>query len=393
MKPIYFDNASTTFPKPQTVPDAMYRFMTQIGSNINRGCYQQAYDTEELVYQTRELLCRLFHGDDCKNVIFTKNVTESINILLKGFLKPGDHVIVSSMEHNAVMRPLTQLAKIGVTFSRAQCSEDGSLDPAGLTDLLTPRTRAVVMMHASNVCGTLLPIQETGAFCKEHGLTFFVDCAQTAGVYPIDMQEMNIDALAFTGHKGLLGPQGIGGFLIREELISQITPLISGGTGSISHTEEIPDFMPDRFEAGTMNLPGIIGLHAGLTWLMETGLDTVREHELKLTQQFLEGLQDLDPNEKLFRIVGCKNCSGRTGVVSIQPIVMDPADAAFQLDDTYNIMTRVGLHCAPSAHQTLGTFPTGTIRFSFGWWNTSEEVDLALTALHNILKGAKTHGI
>ena len=385
MERIYLDNASTTFPKPQVVPDAMYRFMTQVGSNINRGCYEQAYKTEELVYETRERLCRMFGGDDCRNVVFTRNITESMNVLLKGYFKSGDHIIVSSMEHNAVMRPLQQLTGHGITFTRVPCQPDGSLDAADLKSCLKPNTRAVVMTHASNVCGTLLPLREVGSFCRRHSLKFFVDSAQTAGVWPIDMEEMQIDALAFTGHKGLLGPQGIGGFLLKQDMVPLIEPLISGGTGSISHTEDIPKFMPDRFEAGTLNLPGIIGLHAGITWLENTGMDAIREHELSLTRRFLDGLAAIDPDSRRLRIAGRSDCTMRTGVVSIQTLAKDPAQIAFQLDDTYGIMTRVGLHCAPSAHQTLGTFPTGTIRFSFGWNNTEAEVDLALNALKEIL--------
>lgn len=386
MGSIYFDNASTTFPKPKAVPDAMYRYMTEVGSNINRGCYGRAYSVEETVYETRGLLCNLFGGRDSKNVVFTKNITESLNVLLKGFLKPGDHVITSSMEHNAVMRPLVQLGKQGISFSRAQCDQDGTLPVEALSGALRPNTRAVVMTHASNVCGTLLPIREVGAFCREHGLRFFVDCAQTGGVWPIDMAEMNIDALAFTGHKGLLGPQGIGGFILNNDLASQIEPLLSGGTGSISHTEEVPDFMPDRFEPGTMNLPGVVGLHAGLQWLSETGIEAIREHELRLTGQFLTGLHALDESGKLLRVVGKRGLEGRTGVVSLQALDQDISQVAFELDDTYGVMTRVGLHCAPSAHKSLGTYPTGTIRFSFGWWNRSDEVDAALRALSAILK-------
>lgn len=386
MEKIYFDNASTTFPKPEAVPAAMYRYMTQVGSNINRGCYEQAYETEELVYETRQMVCDLFEGQTCKNVIFTRNVTESLNILLKGFLKPGDHVITSSMEHNAVMRPLVQLEKHGIQFSRVPCREDGTLPAETLKDYLKPNTRAVVMTHASNVCGTLLLMGAVGAFCREHGLRFFVDTAQTGGVWPVAMSQMNIDALAFTGHKGLLGPQGIGGFLLKSDLVSRIEPLISGGTGSISHTEEVPDFMPDRFEPGTMNLPGIIGLNAGLRWLRETGIQAVREHELRLTGQFIAGLHDLDRNHELLRIVGKQDTTDRTGVVSFQTLHQDISQVAYELDDTYHIMTRVGLHCAPSAHKTLGTYPTGTIRFSFGWWNTEDEVERALNALRRIVE-------
>ena len=385
MKNLYLDNASTTFPKPESMAAAMYEYMTQAGTNINRGCYNDAYATEELVFETRQLLCDLFHGSNCQNVVFTKNVTESLNIILKGFLKPGDHILVSSMEHNAVMRPLVQLEKQGVTFTRIPCTMDGSLCPETLSSLIKAETKAILMTHGSNVCGTLLPLQEVGDFCREHGLRFFVDCAQTAGVLPIDMQEMHIDALAFTGHKGLLGPQGIGGFILDDALVSQIDPLLSGGTGSISHTEDIPEFMPDRFEPGTMNLPGIIGLHASLLWLNEIGIDTIYKHELTLTQHFIDGLQKLNNPTPIVRIIGKLSTEGRTGVVSIQTLDRDISEIACALDEEFHIMTRVGLHCAPSAHKTLQTYPTGTIRFSFGWWNTIDEVDAALEALRKLL--------
>ena len=381
MDAIYLDNASTTFPKPKAVPEAMYHYMTRSGSNIDRGCYDRAYAVEELVYETRQMLCSLFGGEDCRNVAFTKNVTESLNVILKGLLKPGDHVLVSSMEHNAVMRPLVQLEKQGISFSRIPCRRDGSLILEEMAPLVKKETRAVVMTHASNVCGTMMPYEQVGAFCRERGLLFIADTAQTAGVWPLDMEHMKIDALAFTGHKGLLGPQGIGGFLLSEKLLPQMESLIAGGTGSISHTEVMPDFMPDRFEAGTMNLPGIVGLHAGLGWIRETGMEQIRSHELALTRQFLEGLKSMDPYEKRLRVVGKKDTEGRTGVVSVQTVRRELAQTAYELDVQYGIMTRVGLHCAPSAHQTLGTFPTGTIRFSFGWWNTREEAALALQAL------------
>ena len=384
MKQIYLDNGSTTFPKPRAVAEAMYRYLTESGSNVGRGNYGRAYAVEEQVYETRELLCGLFHGGDCRNVIFTKNVTESLNVLLKGLLRPGDHVLVSSMEHNAVMRPLTQLTRQGVSFSRIPCAPDGSLLLDAMEGLLQENTRAVVMTHASNVCGTVLPIGEVGAFCRRRGLLFLVDGAQTAGVLPIDMETMHIDALAFTGHKGLLGPQGTGGFVLGERMVPQLEPLLSGGTGSLSHTEEVPAFLPDRFEPGTLNLPGILGLRAGLLWLKETGLDGILRHELNLTERFLCGLAPLEASGQV-RILGRRGREGRTGVVSLQTLTQDLAQAAFRLDRDYGIMTRVGLHCAPSAHRTLGTFPTGTIRFSFGWWNTEEDVAAALAALTEIL--------
>ena len=386
MEKIYLDNASTTFPKPEAVPQAVYEYMTNQGCNINRGCYDGAYDVEELVFETRQMLADLFHSGDCKNVVFTKNVTESLNVILKGFLKPGDQVLVSSMEHNAMMRPIRQLEKTGVEFDRIPCNNQGVLRLDALESLVRPNTKAIAMMHASNVCGSVLPIEAVGEFARKHGLKFIVDCAQTAGVMDIDMESMHIDALAFTGHKGLLGPQGIGGFILKEEMISLIDPLLSGGTGSISHTEEIPDFMPDRFEPGTMNLPGIIGLHAGLVWLKETGIHNVRAHELALTERFLKGLEPLE-EQGLIRIVGKRDCMDRTGVVSIQTLTKELSQAAFELDADFGIMTRVGLHCAPSAHMTLDTYPTGTIRFSFGWFNTAEEADAAIFALKEICNG------
>ncbi|MBR3973996.1 MAG: aminotransferase class V-fold PLP-dependent enzyme [Oscillospiraceae bacterium] len=386
MEKIYLDNASTTFPKPEAVPQAVYEYMTSQGCNINRGCYDGAYDVEELVFETRQMLADLFHGGDCKNVVFTKNVTESLNVILKGFLKPGDHVLVSSMEHNAMMRPIRQLEKAGVEFDRIPCDGQGNLKLDLLESLVKPNTKAIAIMHASNVCGTVLPIAEVGAFAHAHGLKFIVDCAQTAGVMDIDMEKMHIDALAFTGHKGLLGPQGIGGFILKEEMIPLIDPLLSGGTGSISHTEEIPDFMPDRFEPGTMNLPGIIGLHAGLEWLQETGIENIRAHELVLTERLLRNLEPLE-QQGLIKIIGRRDCCRRTGVVSIQTLTKELSQAAFELDANFGIMTRVGLHCAPSAHMTLGTYPTGTIRFSFGWFNTAEQADAAISALKEICNG------
>lgn len=384
MTKIYLDNAATTFPKPKAVADAVYEYMTSVGSNINRGTYETAYSLEATVYDTRQMLCDMFGGEDCKNVIFTKNITESLNFVLKGFLKPGDHVITSAVEHNAVMRPLVQLEKTGVEFSRVPCTIEGELIIGELENCIKPNTKAIVMTHASNVSGTILPLKEVGEFAAAHGLKFIVDCAQTAGVIPVNMQEMHIDALCFTGHKGLLGPQGIGGFILKEDMIPLIEPLISGGTGSISHTEEIPDFMPDRFESGTMNLPGIVGLHAGLSWINETGLDNIYAHEMKLTKRFLDGIAPLEEAGKL-RIAGKRSLEGRTGVISILTLSADPAEVAFALDYEYGIMTRVGLHCAPNTHKTLDTYPAGTVRFAVGYWNTEEDVDAAIKALNDLL--------
>lgn len=392
MEKIYFDNASTSFPKPRQVADAVYRYMTQLGCNVNRGCYSSAYSAEEMVYETRQQIAGLFGSRDSRCVIFTKNITESLNVLIKGFLHKNQHVLVSSMEHNAVMRPLQQLSEQGITFDRIPCSNEGELDISSIKYLIKSNTVAIIMIHASNVCGTVMPIAKAGAIAREYGLKFFVDTAQSAGILPIHMEEMNIHGLAFTGHKGLLAPQGIGGLVIRKDLSPDLTPLISGGTGSISHTEDIPDFLPDRFEAGTMNLPGIAGLHASLLWLKEQGrgdiqegIKKIRQHELLLTDVFLQELRPME-NEGLLRIIGKKHCENRTGVVSIQTLHKDMAEIAYQLDEECGIMTRVGLHCAPAAHKTLKTYPAGTIRFSFGFANTADQVHVATAALKKLLK-------
>lgn len=394
MKQIYLDNASTTFPKPREVADAVYQYMTGVGSNIGRGGYTSAYAAEEAVFAARQLLCDFFGGEDAKNVVFTKNVTEALNVIIRGLLQPGDHVLVSDMEHNAVMRPLQLIGRelepgeqapaAVISFSRIPCDREGNLELEALPKLVQQRTKAVIMTHASNVCGTLLPIDKVGDFCKQRGLLFIVDSAQSAGVFPINMQQLHIDALAFTGHKGLLGPQGIGGFVLREHMVKRLAPFIVGGTGSLSHTESTPRFMPDKFEAGTLNLPGIMGLAAGVRWLNQRGMASLRAHELALTEQLLTGLLDLE-QQGLLRIVGRRDIVQRTSVVSIAATKQDLAVVAHRLNEEYGIATRVGLHCAPNAHKTLGTYPTGTLRFSMGWHNNEEDIGTALKALREVL--------
>lgn len=395
MKTIYLDNASTSFPKAPSVADAMYDYLKNSCVNVNRGGYQSAFSVEERIYETREQLCRLFHFPKAKNVIFTPNVTTSLNILLKGLLHKGDHVLVSSMEHNAVMRPLVQLSQEGVSFSRIPGTPDGTMKTETLSSLITPHTKALVCLHASNVCGTVMPVKFLSSFCREHNLFFILDAAQTAGVLPIHMDELSIDGLAFTGHKGLRGPQGTGGFLISQRLEKELNPLLSGGTGSISHTEDVPSFLPDRFEPGTPNIPGILGLHAALSYLEQEPFERTFQKESRLTEYFLKGLSLLDKNEEYIRVIGKKTMKERCAVVSVQTLQKDMAQAAYELDTTFGIQTRVGLHCAPSAHKTLGTYPAGTIRFSFGPENTEKELDFALHALSvvsGITKGGNSHG-
>lgn len=382
---IYLDNASTSFPKAPTVATAMSDYITNRGININRGSYALAYDVEDIIYTTRQRLNTLFNGHDPSHVIFTQNVTMSLNMVIKGLLKAGDHVLVSSMEHNAVMRPLTQLLDKGITFDTIPCDSTGSIQMDSIEPLIRPNTVALIINHASNVCGTIQPLESIGPICKAHNLQFIVDAAQTAGVIPIDVKVCHIDALCFTGHKGLLGPQGIGGIILTKEMAQNLTPLIAGGTGSFSHLETLPTHMPDAFESGTLNLPGIIGLNEGFAYIESQGMENIHNHELALTQAFLEGLQSID----VVNIVGKQDIQDRTAVVSITIDSMDPASIAYELESTYHIMTRVGLHCAPRAHQTLGTYPEGTVRFSFGYANTHEDVVSALSALHRILKNTK----
>ena len=381
MKDIYFDNSSTSFPKAPNVGCAMGEFIENGAFNINRGSYEGAYEAGSAVLDTREMLKDLFNCPNSKNVVFTPSVTYSLNFFIKGFLKPGDHVLVTSVEHNAVMRPLVQMEKLGVEFDAVPCDEEGGVTADDFRAYIKENTKAIITTHASNVCGTIIPIEEIGALCKEKGLVYAVDTAQTAGILNIDMQKANIDFLAFTGHKGLLGPQGIGGFIASDKLEGLIDPVISGGTGSLSDSEEIPDFLPDRFESGTLNLPGIIGLHQALVYLKEAGIDNMRKEKMEITKYFLDQVKEIDG----VKVAGKKTVEGRLGVVSIDFEGFDNSIVSFYLSSKYKIMTRVGMHCAPRAHKTLKTFPQGTVRFSFSHFNTKEEVDVCIDAIKTIL--------
>ncbi|MFQ7258374.1 aminotransferase class V-fold PLP-dependent enzyme [Intestinibacter bartlettii] len=381
MKDIYFDNSSTSFPKAPNVGRAMGEFIENGAFNINRGSYEGAYEAGSAVLDTREMLKDLFNCPNSKNVVFTPSVTYSLNFFIKGFLKPGDHVLVTSVEHNAVMRPLVQMEKLGVEFDAVPCDEEGGVTADDFRAYIKENTKAIITTHASNVCGTIIPIDEIGALCKEKGLVYAVDTAQTAGILNIDMQKANIDFLAFTGHKGLLGPQGIGGFIASDKLEGLIDPVISGGTGSLSDSEEIPDFLPDRFESGTLNLPGIIGLHQALVYLKEAGIDNMRKEKMEITKYFLDQVKEIDG----VKVAGKKTVEGRLGVVSIDFEGFDNSIVSFYLSSKYKIMTRVGMHCAPRAHKTLKTFPQGTVRFSFSHFNTKEEVDVCIDAIKTIL--------
>ncbi|MGB7605047.1 MAG: aminotransferase class V-fold PLP-dependent enzyme [Lutisporaceae bacterium] len=383
MNRVYLDNAATTFPKAPRVGEVMKDYIENVGTSIKRGVYQSALSVEETVFETREMLCNLFNFDKPDNVVFTMNITQSMNYLIKGLLKPGDHCIVSSMEHNAVMRPLSQMTMSGVSFSRVICDQYGRLRSEDILERIRPETKAVIMTHASNVCGTVLPLEAVGRICSDKGLLFIVDAAQSAGILEVDYKALNADAIAFTGHKGLLGPQGIGGFLINDKVAANMASLICGGTGSDSEYEEQPEYMPDKFEAGTPNIPGIIGLHRALEYIKYIGISTICDTELKLTGQFLEGVQNIEG----IRVIGLKDTIERTAVVSLDFEGLDNGEVSYLLDRDFGIMTRCGLHCAPSAHKTLGTFPNGTVRFSFSHSNTIAEVLYTIDAINKVIKG------
>ena len=381
---IYLDNAATTLHKPPCVIDAVVNAMQTMG-NSGRSAHAESLAASRTIYAAREALAALFGCERADHVCFTANSTEALNIAISGLLAPGDHVLSTDLEHNSVLRPLYREMERGVSVSFLPADRKGCIDYADFDRLLQTNTKAVICTAGSNLTGNLLDLTRIGAFCAAHRLLFVVDASQTAGVFPIDLRAQHISVLCFTGHKSLMGPQGTGGIILREDLAGLLTPLLAGGTGSMSHTEFMPEFLPDRFEPGTMNLPGLAGLHAALGFLMETGLDTVRAHELALTKRFLERIQPMQADGRL-QILGLSGTENRAGVVSVQTTARDCADIAAELDETFGISTRVGLHCAPAAHQTLGTFPTGTIRFSFGFFNTEDDADRAAAALDALTK-------
>lgn len=385
MRPIYLDNAATSFPKPPAVAQAMLRYMTEVGASINRGVYSSAQDAGMTTLLLREGLCRLFHHSDPTHCILTSGNTMGLNMILRGWLRPGDHCLVSSMEHNAVMRPLQDLADQGVCFDRIPCDSAGRLDPEAIRPLVRPNTRLLVMAHGSNVGGAIQDAAAVGRVCGEYGIPFALDAAQTAGHWEIDFEAMGLSALSVPGHKGLMGPSGIGALLLSPGFAKGLSPLVTGGTGSASDTERQPAYMPDRFESGTPNLPGIYGLQAAVDFVLETGVEALRRREEELTGLLLDGLRGIPQ----IRLAGPEGTDHRAGVVSIDFLREDNAEAAFRLEQEFGILTRCGLHCAPSAHKTLGTFPQGTVRFSVGWFTTPEEVSAAVDAVRKISAGGQ----
>lgn len=378
--PVYLDNAATSWPKPPEVIAAMQAYLENGGGSPGRAAHGKSLASARMVYETRDALSSLFNATSPDRVIFTKNATEAINLLLFGFLNPGDHVIVSSMEHNAVMRPLRQLESRGVSLSVAACDSCGRLDPLTIKTALTPRTRLVLLVHASNVTGTLLPIAEVANIAREAGIRFAVDAAQTAGVHPIDVQSGGIDFLTFTGHKSLGGPQGTGGLVIGPDV--DLRPLMFGGTGSASESENQPAFLPDKLESGTLNAIGIAGLGASLAALTEFGVENVLAHERKLMKLFRDGLKEMPDIE----VYGPENTAESVGVLSLNVASRPCEEVGMELERNFDILTRTGLHCAPAAHRTIGTFGRGTVRFSVSRFNTESDIHAALEALSKIAR-------
>ncbi len=378
---IYLDNAATSYPKPPQVAEAMLHFMNDVGANPGRSGHRLAVDAGRVMYEAREAVAELFNAPDPMRVVFGLNVTEALNLALRGLLRPGDHVVTSSMEHNSMMRPLRALERAGVEVTVVRCSPEGFLDPDDVERALRPNTTLIAINHASNVVGTLLPVAEVGRIARRRGLLLLVDAAQTAGAYPIDMGADGIDLLAFTGHKSLYGPMGTGGLVIGERVDpARLLPLKRGGTGSHSEHEDQPDFLPDRYESGTPNAVGLAGLAAGVRWVLEQGVGAIRAHELSLTRQLIAGLRET-PGVTLY---GPIDAERRMAVVSFNVAAMDPAAVGLRLDDEHGIMCRVGLHCAPAAHKTIGTFPVGTVRFGLGAFNTADEVRAAIRAVRKL---------
>jgi len=381
MQRIYLDNAATSWPKPEAVYLAMDNFNRNIGANPGRGTTDSTLASSMLILETRELLAQLFNIEDPLRIAFTLNVTEALNVALKGILLPGDHLIISSMEHNSLVRPASLLAESGIELSIIPCSKAGVLDAKELSKAIRKNTRMVGLLQASNVTGSIQPIGEVGRICREHGILFLVDSAQSAGVLPIDVREQRIDILAFTGHKGLWGPQGTGGIFVRPGIA--VRPLKEGGTGSRSQDLRQPDFMPDCLESGTLNTPGIVGLGAGVRFILEQGQEAIRLHEQKLTEILRQNLKKIAG----LKIYGPSDSSDSTAVLSFTLADIDSAQISFLLDKEFGIVTRGGLHCTPLAHQTIGTLKQGTCRLSPGFFNTEQEMEPVIKAIAAIARG------
>lgn len=376
---IYLDNAATSFPKPKEVATAVYDFMVNNGTSSGRGSYKKAMQSDYIVYECRKLIGKLFNFDNPKKVVFTSNVTDSLNIAMRGILKENDHVITSSLEHNAVWRCLKTLERdINIKIDTVECSKDGITNPQDIKKYIKKDTALIVFTQASNVLGTIQPIREIGAIARDHNIPFLVDSAQSAGAMKIDVKEDNIDILAFTGHKSLLGPMGTGGLIINSAI--DIKPLKAGGTGGDSAYEYQPDYYPNHLETGTSNVSGIAGLREAIKFLNKEGIENIHNKEKELTKYALEKLETV----KDIEIYGPKDCEKMLSVISFNIKDKRPEDVGSILDQKYDIMLRAGLHCAPTAHSVIGTKERGTLRIGLGYFNEKEDIDKLVEALNNL---------
>ena len=374
---IYMDNAATTMHKPKEVIDAVVVAMSSMG-NAGRGVNEASLSASRLIYDTREKLCRLFGAEDPRQIVFTANSTESLNIAIKGILNPGDHVIATMLEHNSVLRPLYEMEKKGVRLTIVKSNPEGTLDLADIENAIAPDTKMIVCTNGSNLTGNYIDPEPIGTLAREKGIVFVVDASQTAGVFPIDVQKMKIDVLCFTGHKGMLGPQGTGGMYVRKGL--SVRPLLSGGSGVQTYSKTHPTEMPTALEAGTLNGHGIAGLHAAVEYLEKTGVDTIRAREQDLMWRFYEGVKEI-PGVKVYGDFSTKN---RCAIVMLNIGDYDSSEVSDELLTEYGISTRSGGHCAPLMHEALGTVEQGAVRFSFSHYNTEEEVDTAIRAIREL---------
>lgn len=381
---IYLDNAATSWPKPPEVVRAMMGFLEHAGGNPGRSGHKLSIEAGRIVYDAREAVAELFNAPDPLRIVFTLNATHALNTALHGLLRPGDSVVTTSVEHNSVMRPLRALEKTGVRVTVVPCRSDTTLDCAELARVVQPGTRLVVAAHASNVSGALLPLADISRIAHAAGALLLVDAAQTAGCVPLDVQAFGVDLLAFSGHKGLLGPAGTGGLVIGGSVdASAMVPLLQGGTGSRSEFHEQPEDLPDKFESGTPNGPGLAGLGAGVRYVMRRGVEAIRAVEMESATSLIEGLSAI----RGVTVYGPRDATLRVAVVSFNIDGRSPSDVGLRLGEEFDIMSRVGLHCAPTAHRTLGTFPHGTVRFAPGLFTTKAEIEAAVRAVERIARG------